>query len=286
MDFGGLISGALRGGADALGTVAKTEYESGKKLDLAKQMSDMEEQKQLRIDEITRGRNIADVGRLAQANADAAPIKAKGDVAARLATANAVKDSGLPAIEAGIEEQAYDAKGGLRGKQRADKALDTTSEVTARGNAETGVITARNSDPVYIKGVKAFTAASHFFGPQDQLATEQLKKLQQVSGLQSQLAATTDPDAREQLIQKLGDLQGSTKSQNELRTAYVQTEKAKAAALKTLSDPMATEEAKSQAEESLTALEQLGAQLKKQLNIKPKADAPAAQGPWSKYGKK
>lgn len=285
MDFGGLIAGALKGGADAYGQVAKTEYESGKKLDLAKQMSDMEEQKQLRIDEITRNRNLADVPRMAQAKADAAPIEARGAVAGRVATATALKDSNVPALEAGVKLDAYNAEAPLRAGQRAEKVLDVTAETTARGNAETGVITARNSDPEYIKGVKAFTAASHFFGPQDALATEQLKKLQQVSGLQATLAKTTDPDAREQLIQQIGDLTGSTKSQNELRTAYVQTEKAKATAFKTLSDPMATEEARSQAEDSLTALEQLSGQLKKQLNIKPKADAPAAAGPWNNFKK-
>lgn len=98
--LGGIIAGALAGGAKGVSDVAGTMLEKENKLDLAREMSKMDEEKSLRIDDITRARNIEGIGRTAVATAAAAPIAAKGVVAGRVATAESIKESGVQDLEA------------------------------------------------------------------------------------------------------------------------------------------------------------------------------------------
>lgn len=60
MSLGGIIAGALKGGADAYGEVAKNEGAKQMRMDLAREMSEIELQKALRLDEVTRQRVRAD----------------------------------------------------------------------------------------------------------------------------------------------------------------------------------------------------------------------------------
>ena len=108
----GLISAAARGikgGADAYSMVAKSEFEKGQKVDLSKQLLDMEEQMRLRVDEITRSRNIEDVGNMATATAAAAPTVAGGVVAGQVAGATALRDSNLYQLNAQNQVTAAEA---------------------------------------------------------------------------------------------------------------------------------------------------------------------------------
>ncbi len=60
----GLISSiatGLAGGTQALADVSKMNVEKSMKLDIAKQMSDMDEQKLLRVDEIKRARDLSEI---------------------------------------------------------------------------------------------------------------------------------------------------------------------------------------------------------------------------------
>lgn len=60
----GLISAlatGLAGGTQALADVSKMNVEKDMKLDIAKQMSDMDEQKLLRVDEIKRARDLSEI---------------------------------------------------------------------------------------------------------------------------------------------------------------------------------------------------------------------------------
>lgn len=66
----GLISAlatGLAGGTQALADVSKMNVEKDMKLDIAKQMSEMDEQKLLRVDEIKRDREVDDISRRGEA---------------------------------------------------------------------------------------------------------------------------------------------------------------------------------------------------------------------------
>ena len=82
MGIGGLIAAALGGAAEGYGKGAEMEMKKQSELDLKKQLADAEMERQLRVDEIRRGRDIAQVKPMAEAEAEAAPIKAKGEAAA------------------------------------------------------------------------------------------------------------------------------------------------------------------------------------------------------------
>ena len=61
--FGGLISGVMGRAAEGYGKAADMEMKKQSELDLRKQLMDAETEKQLRIDEIKRGRDIAEEDR-------------------------------------------------------------------------------------------------------------------------------------------------------------------------------------------------------------------------------
>jgi hypothetical protein len=61
--FGGLISGVMGRAAEGYGKAADMEMKKQSELDLRKQLMEAETEKQLRIDEIKRGRDIAEEDR-------------------------------------------------------------------------------------------------------------------------------------------------------------------------------------------------------------------------------
>ena len=70
MAFNGLLQGVMQGisaGAKGGAEVAKGYYEDQRKIDVFKEMANVEEEKALRIDEVKRNRDIADVGRKGEA---------------------------------------------------------------------------------------------------------------------------------------------------------------------------------------------------------------------------
>lgn len=78
MAFQGLLQGVMSGiaaGAKGGAEVAKGYYEDQRKVDVYKEMADIEEQKLLRIDEVKRARDISDIG--AKGEAETAAYKAK-----------------------------------------------------------------------------------------------------------------------------------------------------------------------------------------------------------------
>lgn len=78
MAFNGLLQGVMQGisaGAKGGAEVAKGYYEDERKIDVYKEMADIEEQKMLRIDEVKRNRDIEDIGRKGKAEASAYKAK-------------------------------------------------------------------------------------------------------------------------------------------------------------------------------------------------------------------
>lgn len=104
MNIGGLIAGALGGAAKGYTDYSESELKKQQAVDLRKQIMQMEEEKDLRVDEIRRNRDIDDIGRrtsaTARAEADAAPVRARGVVAGELAGLEARRTAGLSRLQA------------------------------------------------------------------------------------------------------------------------------------------------------------------------------------------
>lgn len=134
MSIGGLIAAALGGAAEGYGKGAEMEMKKQSELDLKKQLADAEMERQLRVDEIKRSRDIAQIKPLAEAEAEAAPIRAKGEAAAApIKTAAEIEATNTLANDAGYVTSAgklAEAKGaaGIKAAQiRADSIRDRPS---------------------------------------------------------------------------------------------------------------------------------------------------------------
>lgn len=80
MAFNGLLQGVMQGigsGAKAGAEIAKGQIEDQRKMDVFKQMADIEEQKLLRIDEVKRNRDVEDVGRKGEAETNVVIARGK-----------------------------------------------------------------------------------------------------------------------------------------------------------------------------------------------------------------
>lgn len=214
--LGGLISAALKGAGEGYTTYAKGELENQQKLDYQKQIMQMQEEKELRVDEIMRGRNISDIGKKAgaeaQAKLDTAPTLAAAENAREKAQLQGAMDSGLPQLRAKSATANYDANRDLVVKQNKDKATDdATAQVTKTGTAG------------YLASLRDETGAKESSSSRAQgaLATFQLNQLRAVADARKQLAEEKDPAKREELQQRIQDLQlgTSTKSYSDVVTA-------------------------------------------------------------------
>jgi len=148
--LGGLIAGALTGAAKGVGEASDVMLGQQNKLDLAKAMSDMEEQKLLRLDENKRRSDIDDIGKKATATAAAAPIVARGAVGGQVATEDEIASSGLAV------------------KQATNKVANQVADLTASKNANLDQLRADAeadrlkaiADATVKKGVPAAEAAA------------------------------------------------------------------------------------------------------------------------------
>ena len=138
MNIGGLIAGALKGAGEGYTAVAKGELENQQKVDYAKQILEMQQQKELLIDEVKRGRDIRDIGlrtaATASADAAAAPVVAKGRVAGEAAGTQAALESNLPQLKAKVAKADFDANRDLN----TDKATQAGKDAAAGQVAKTG----------------------------------------------------------------------------------------------------------------------------------------------------
>lgn len=230
----GLINAAasgIKGAADAYSVGAKSEFDNQQKVNLSQQLLDMEEQKALRVDEITRSRNIADVPRLATAQAEAAPIVAKGVVAGRNATADAIGTTGVLNKEAANEVAGITAKSnaglpeaeaGLKSKQLAANKANVTEAATQTGLATATEQTAKTGAKGYLGSVAAETNAKEQSGSKAQaaLANFTLTNAKVLQDARALLAKETDPEQRDILTRSIADLSGaSTKNFGDVATA-------------------------------------------------------------------
>lgn len=185
--LGGLIAGALTGAAKGAGEVAQMGLERESKIDLAKAMADIDEQKQLRIDEVTRQRDIAGIG-----------DKAK-------ATAQAVIDT------APLRRQGYDSDAGLREAQRADKVLDTKAEAGAKIEAEAEGTKKLGGDKQYLSALRTLTDAKESSASKVQaaLGNIQLQNAKRVEALRTEFGSKDiTPERRDAIREEIQILTG------------------------------------------------------------------------------
>jgi hypothetical protein len=225
------VAGGLKGGADAYSVGAKSEFDNNQKVDLSKQLLDMEEQMKLRVDEITRGRNIKDVGELAKANAAAAPITAVGAVNAQAASADAVKTTGLPdklaankvaGINAESTAGVPEAEAALKTKQLAAGKANVVESANQAGTAAASELTSKVGTKGYIGALTSETNAKESSGSKAQgaLANFTLTNAKVLQDARTLLSKSTDPDERASLTQTISDLSGaSTKSFGDVASA-------------------------------------------------------------------
>lgn len=245
-DWGGIISGALQGGAKAVGNLAQGYIEDERRLDYAKQISDMEMEKQRRLEEFrTQNRYEDDVRR--------------SDVNGQLYKNNmqAKRD------ETDLQTEAQKTRDQNRTRIAAD------DQIAFGQSAERQA------------GVRAEARARHIAGPGEALAAEQLRQLKTINNLRVKLSSTTDPDQREAIQSQIADMTGNTKSQKDLTLAMASLTKAKSDALRVLKDPDSTDQAKEEAQSALADLDLTISFTKRQLGIK---DNPAAPKPGKPSG--
>jgi hypothetical protein len=125
--FGGLISGVMGRAAEGYGKAADMEMKKQSELDLRKQLMEAETEKQLRIDEIKRGRDIAEEDR-----------KMGPEYLAKVSTADLTKAQNAIANRKTLAPSAaeaadveFEAGKGLEGKKAT---AATTAKITEAGS--------------------------------------------------------------------------------------------------------------------------------------------------------
>ena len=159
--LGGIIAGALSGAAKGIGEVADFKIQQQGKLDYAKAISDMEEEKLLRVDEIKRTRDIDDIGRRTQAEADAklkaAPMLGQAVAAQTGAQIKAEDDSGVTAA------------------LRQRKVDDVKAETNARIDTEIGGTKRMGQDKGYVSALQTLANAKESQASKVQAALGQIQ---------------------------------------------------------------------------------------------------------------
>ncbi len=195
----GLIAGVLGGAARGYTQMAEGELKKQQELDLRTQLMEAETEKQLRIDEIKRNRDIADIPRKAEATAAAAPVLAEGEAAA-----------------APIKARGEAAAAPIRAEGEAAAA-----PIKARGEAQGQI--AKTGTPGYLGSVAQETGAKESSATKASAATSnfELSQKRALADMRTRLSKTTDETERANLQQAINDLSGgtSTKSYSDMVTA-------------------------------------------------------------------
>ena len=134
MAFMGLVQGAMQGiaaGAKGGAEVAKGYFDDQRKVDVYKQMADIEEEKALRIDEVKRSRDIEDIGRKGEAEKDVYVSKMSDkDFVKGLRTEAQAKhvESAGSAAQAALAKMSIDEKRKVNAMIDEYESKDTTPE--------------------------------------------------------------------------------------------------------------------------------------------------------------
>jgi hypothetical protein len=261
MGFGGIIAGALQGGAAQAIDNANTQIAQNNKIDFAKLESQLATERDaasqnLRYTLDKQGKLDSATGPLADA-----------------ITARKVQDTtAVGQAQTGVD---------VDRTQRMTPALaaQTTALTTAKADAERASTIASGDDPKYTSALKAITAASHFYGPQDQLAAQNLKRMVLEDKLRDSLASEKDPQIRADINRQIADISGKGETPADIEKQLDSAARAHAAAVKAASDitldPSTREEAKASIAVIRNQMERLNSKLGAE---KPGEKAPYAEG--------
>lgn len=194
----GLIAGVLGGVSGAVGEIADGQIKTNQIGELKAQMAQIELEKQLRIDEVSRDRDIQDIGRKATATAAAAPTIAQGEAQGMIALA------GTPgyldatrSIAAAGESSATRASAGFTSDRRAiegdiaelRRTLSQTTDETERSNLMRQINDLSGSPAAGAKTYGDMVAAAGHYSRMAQ-------------GLRKQAEEAYDPSERAELLSR------------------------------------------------------------------------------------
>lgn len=254
MGLGGLIAGALGGAAKGYVETSQSELRKQQSLDLQKQMMAMEEEKQLRMDEIRRNRDITQKKREIQ---EIDPLKAQSD-----ANRTRVVGEAETGVLAGREDALRPGKvattkamGGaetevLAGREdalRPGKVATGRAMGEAQGEVERGNLAKYGSDPEARKGVRAKAQDSATPPIESPTASSNRRWEEEIRSLRRELADLPAESPRAQELQrKISVLQGSSAGKGDTLAQQV------AAARTVLNDMESSEEQKATARQFLS----------------------------------
>lgn len=144
MGIGGLIAAAVGGAAEGYGKGADMEMKKQSELDLRKQLMEAETERQLRVDEIKRGRDIAEETR-----------KMSPEYIAQVTAANLETSKGAIGNRKTLAPQAAEA---ATAEYSANKPLDITRAADAV-TAKIAETTSLSGNKDYLKGEAALNEA-------------------------------------------------------------------------------------------------------------------------------
>ena len=234
--LGGLISAALKGAGEGYSTYAKGELENQQKLDYQKQIMEMQEEKDRRIAEFTadlgvktKKREIEELDPLKRASkvADTREVGAAETeiLTDRTGKVGAAETNVLTDRTGKVGAAETDVLTNRETALRPGKIQTAEDTALAQGRAERTNMGAYANDPNARKGARAKAQDQHVESSgslaQAELARFQLNQVRAIADARTQLANEKDPTKREELSQRIQDLQlgTSTKSYSDVVTA-------------------------------------------------------------------
>lgn len=211
MDFGGIIAGAIGGAAKGYGDYAEGEMKNQQKLDLEKALSDVLVDRDARIRENSNKATLALEDQ--QMDPARAEKKAAFATAGKKAELTGALSSGLPALQAKVEGEAFEAGAATRAAKKAEELGFEERAARLKAKIESDI----NNDPTYLAGRKKLAQATHVENAgslaQAALAQFTLGQQKELAGWRAALADSNNPDDREVIQQRINDLtQANSKS--------------------------------------------------------------------------
>lgn len=253
MGLGGLIAGALGGAAKGYVETSQGELKKQQSLDMQKQLMALEEEKQLRVDEIRRNRDFEQEKRRIQ---EIDPLKANSDANRTRVVGGAETDvlasredalrPGKVATTTAMGEAETGVLAGREDALRPGKVATGRAMGEAQGEVERGNLAKYNSDPDARKGARAKAQDSATPPIESPTAVSNRRWEEEIRSMRRELANLPPDSPRAQELQrKITVMQGTNAAKGDSLAQQV------AAARTVLSDMESTEEQRAVARQFL-----------------------------------
>lgn len=254
MGLGGLIAGALGGAAKGYVETSQSELRKQQSLDLQKQMMAMEEEKQLRMDEIRRNRDITQKKREIE---EIDPLKANSDANRTRVVGGAETDvlarrenemrPGRVATATALGEAETGVLAGRDDALRPGKVATAKAVGEAQGEVERGNLAKYGSDSEARRGVRAKAQDSATPPIESPTASSNRRWEDEIRAMRRELANLPPDSPRAQELQrKISVMQGTNAGKGDTLAQQV------AAARTVLNDMESSEEQKATARQFLS----------------------------------